>query len=127
MNTKDSIVKKCKEIESLLLEKNKAYGDAALMPSQIFSKCNATTGIRVRIDDKLKRIQSSGELGPSEDTLLDLAGYLILLLIAKDNENNNIQERIREGESSSPTYSECATAHTGGKICIDYNSCSCRG
>ena len=38
MNTKDKIKQKCKQIETLLLEKNKAYGDSALNPAGIFSK-----------------------------------------------------------------------------------------
>ena len=83
MNTSDKIKAKCKLMQDLLLSKNQAYGDAALLPSMIFSKCNPSTGIRVRIDDKIKRIQNSGELGVTEDTLLDLTGYLILLLKAR--------------------------------------------
>ena len=101
MNTRNKIKKRCKDLEDLLLMKNAKYGDAALEPLNIFSKAGAVAGIKVRIDDKLKRIQNAGLCDATEDTLQDLAGYLILLMIAKDNESHNIQKRIRQ-ESSTP-------------------------
>ena len=73
----------CNEIRSLLLAKNRKYGDSALNPSRIFSKADAIEQIRVRIDDKLSRIKNVGEASDDEDTLQDLIGYLILLEIAK--------------------------------------------
>ena len=101
MNTRSKIKAKCKRVEELLLQKNAKYGDASLEPVNIFSKCNSVTSIKARIDDKLKRIQTSGPVDDVEDTLLDLTGYLILLMIAKDNESHNIQERIRQDSSAS--------------------------
>jgi hypothetical protein len=86
MTTKDKISKKCDEIKSLLLSKNDAYGNAALEPIGIFSQLESGESIKVRIDDKLKRIQNVGINENTEDTVLDLAGYLILLMIAMDNE-----------------------------------------
>ena len=110
MNTRSKIKSKCKKIENLLLNKNARYGDAALEPLNVFSKCNAVTSIKARIDDKLKRIMNAGYIDDTEDTLQDLAGYLILLMIAKDNESNDIQRRIRQGEStSSPSISSTST------------------
>jgi hypothetical protein len=103
MNTRNKIKEKCKELEDLLLMKNARYGDAALDPLNIFSKANAVAGIKVRIDDKLKRIQNAGLVDATEDTLQDLAGYLILLMIAKDNESHDIQKRIRQDIPSSHT------------------------
>ena len=90
-----------------MLSKNKAYGNSALEPLNVFSPSNAVAGIKMRIDDKLKRIKNSGLVDATADTLQDLAGYLILLMIAKDNERNDIQERIRQGEPSrnNPTNS----------------------
>ena len=101
MNTRSKIKAKCKRVEDLLLQKNARYGGASLEPVNIFSKCNSVTSIKARIDDKLKRIQTSGPIDDTEDTLLDLTGYLILLMIAKDNESHNIQERIRQDSSAS--------------------------
>ena len=79
--------------------KNSKYGNSALEPLNVFSEANAVAGIKMRIDDKLKRIKNAGLVDATEDTLQDLAGYLILLMIAKDNASNDIQERIRQGES----------------------------
>ena len=66
------------EVIDLLLEKNKAYGDTANDPPQIFSKLSAKEGILARIDDKLSRIKQVGVNNQTEDTMLDLIGYLIL-------------------------------------------------
>lgn len=74
------------EITSLLLAKNAAYGDSALSPSNIFSKLNAVEAIKIRIDDKLKRIANKGITDQTEDTVSDLIGYLVLLKIALKEE-----------------------------------------
>ena len=78
--------------------KNSKYGNSALEPLNVFSEANAVAGIKMRIDDKLKRIKNAGLVDATEDTLQDLAGYLILLMIAKDNASNDIQERLRQGK-----------------------------
>ena len=83
-------------MEDLLLNKNARYGNSALEPLNVFSQANAVAGIKMRIDDKLKRIKNAGLCDATEDTLQDLAGYLILLMIAKDNESHDIQKRIRQ-------------------------------
>ena len=66
-------------ISNLLKEKNKAYGDTALNPTNIFSKLSATEAICARIDDKLARIGNKGINDETEDTVDDLIGYLLLL------------------------------------------------
>ena len=66
-------------ITNLLKEKNKAYGNTALNPTNIFSKLNATEAICARIDDKLARINNKGINDLTEDTVDDLIGYLLLL------------------------------------------------
>jgi len=68
-----------KQITDLLIKKNKAYGDTALNPTNIFSKLNSTEAICARIDDKLARIKNKGITDETEDTVDDLIGYLILL------------------------------------------------
>ena len=68
-----------KVISDLLKEKNKAYGDTALNPTNVFSKLNATEAICARIDDKLARIKNKGINDETEDTVDDLIGYLFLL------------------------------------------------
>jgi len=78
------ISSECREVERILLEKNRSYGNSALEPVRIFSKADATEQIRVRIDDKLSRLARGHAAG--EDVVLDLIGYLILLRIAKKRE-----------------------------------------
>ena len=90
-----------------MLQKNAKYGDSALQPLNVFSEAGAVAGIKVRIDDKLKRIKNAGLVDATEDTLQDLAGYLILLMIAKDNASNDIQERLRQDK---PTLHSTTTS-----------------
>ena len=111
MSTKNQIKQKCKELEDLLLMKNEKYGNSALEPLNVFSPANAVAGIKIRIDDKLKRIKNAGLVDATEDTLQDLAGYLILLMIARDNASNDIQGRLRQGESSPRTSSDSTTTN----------------
>ena len=68
-----------KAISDLLKEKNKAYGNTALNPTNIFSKLSASEAICARIDDKLARIKNKGIKDETEDTVDDLIGYLLLL------------------------------------------------
>lgn len=91
MSTKELIKAYTNQVHDLLVNKNEAYGDAALQPLKVFSNANAEWGIRMRIDDKLKRIQSVGLNDHTEDTLMDLVGYLILLMISRD-ERHDLQE-----------------------------------
>ena len=121
MNTKDKLIKKCNDLKDLLLQKNNAYGDSALNPVGIFSDLKATEAIKIRLDDKLKRIANVGLSDKTEDTLMDCAGYMILLMIAIDNESNDIQERIREGESSSHNIKNSVTTNSGGEVVFDYS------
>ena len=72
-----------KAITDLLKEKNKAYGNTALNPTNVFSKLDAGEAICARIDDKLARIKNRGINDETEDTVDDLIGYLILLKMSK--------------------------------------------
>ena len=76
--------KTVEKIVKLLKKKNKAYGDTALNPSNIFSKLNSTEAICARIDDKLARIQNKGINDKTEDTVDDLIGYLLLLKMSME-------------------------------------------
>ena len=120
MNTRNKIKSKCKSLEDLLLQKNARYGNSALEPLNVYSAANAVAGIKMRIDDKLKRIKNAGLCDATEDTLQDLAGYLILLMIAKDNESNDIQKRIRQESTSS--HSTTARAGEDPEWEVEYAS-----
>ena len=96
LNTSDMILNVGQEVIDLLLKKNKAYGDTANNPPQIFSKLSAKEGILARIDDKLSRIKKIGFDNPndSEDTLKDLIGYLMLLKVQIELEKQAVLQKI---------------------------------
>lgn len=85
-STQQLISQTCDSIRDLLLEKNRKYGDSALNPLRVFSKGSSLDQIKVRIDDKLSRIQNA-QGDEDEDPLIDLMGYLVLLKIAMQKEN----------------------------------------
>ena len=76
------IAEECDRIKSLLLEKNRKYGNAALNPIKIFSTSGPEEQINVRLDDKLNRIRNR-QNDEDEDVEWDLLGYLILKRVAK--------------------------------------------
>lgn len=80
---KDQVQDILNDVHTMLLDKNEKYGNSALDPKRIFSKAESTEQIRVRIDDKLSRIQNDHE-DEDEDAVMDLLGYLVLLRIAED-------------------------------------------
>ena len=84
-STAERITTKCNQIRDMLVEKNRQYGESATNPLRVFSKASRIEAIKVRIDDKLSRLQRGKD--DQEDTVLDLVGYLVLLLVARDMEN----------------------------------------
>ena len=93
MNTEKIIKEVITEVKDLLIEKNRAYGDSAINPSNIFSNGDALDSLGARIDDKLMRIKNTGITDETEDTLIDLIGYLVLYKVAM------IKEKVDEFES----------------------------
>jgi hypothetical protein len=80
------------QIERMLVEKNRKYGNSALEPLGVFSQLSAKEGLLVRIDDKLKRIKNGSLDKDDEDVVNDLIGYLVLLKIhAKDLPTINLK------------------------------------
>tara|TARA_R110002020_G_scaffold450153_1_gene663640 strand:- start:136 stop:402 length:267 start_codon:yes stop_codon:yes gene_type:complete len=80
--TKQKIIDMIADLEQLLISKNEQYGDSVMEPIGIFAKGNAEDLIRVRIDDKLSRlVRGNDNIEADEDVILDLIGYLVLLLI----------------------------------------------
>lgn len=93
METKEAIAKECGKLQSLLLAKNKEYGDSALNPTKIFSQLGVIDRIKVRIDDKLARVAEKSAKTIKEDTVLDLLGYLIFLRIVEEQEKEPAEEQ----------------------------------
>jgi hypothetical protein len=83
LQTETKIKELLSQLEDMLIQKNRAYGDSALEPVRVFSKSDTMEQLYVRIDDKLSRIERGHEY-PGDDTIFDLIGYLVLLLIAKE-------------------------------------------
>jgi hypothetical protein len=81
------ILMNCLGIAQMLIEKNIAYGDSALDPIRVFSKANPTEQLHVRIDDKLSRLMRGTDYIGDND-IDDLIGYLILLKVAKEKNDN---------------------------------------
>lgn len=77
--TADKITQVCDDVKQMLLDKNAAYGDSVSDPLRVFSKADKLEAIRVRIDDKLSRIQR-GTGYPGDNDVRDLVGYLLLYL-----------------------------------------------
>lgn len=84
---REAIAAECDAVKALLLMKNREYGNSAFDPIGIFSRADAVAQIEVRIDDKIKRIQTTREMTGTvtihEDTEQDLIGYLVLLRVAR--------------------------------------------
>lgn len=79
-----AIGRRCDAIKDLLIAKNRAYGNSATDPVRIFSRASADEQLRVRIDDKLSRLAKGQADAFGEDVVLDLIGYLVLLLVFRD-------------------------------------------
>ena len=85
------------EIQEMLIAKNIKYGNSAIEPLGVFSKLSPEEGIKIRIDDKLKRIKNGSLEKDDEDVVNDLIGYLVLLKIHAKKEDAII-EKMKRGE-----------------------------
>ena len=103
MNTEKLIKEVISQVKNLLIEKNRAYGDSAINPSNVFSNGDALDSLGARIDDKLMRIKNVGINDETEDTLIDLIGYLVLYKVALKKES---------GSNTVYLFNEGANAHT---------------
>lgn len=72
----------------MLKSKRKRYGP--LESLNIFSDLDVTEGLKIRMDDKLRRYKQTKE--DDEDTLLDFIGYAVLLYIELYVSRNPIRD-----------------------------------
>lgn len=85
-NTADRIIDITAELCNTLIAKNANYGDSAGQAPLFAPRLDPATAILVRMSDKVSRLRSlltkeQDKVGePLRDTLLDLAGYCLLLV-----------------------------------------------
>lgn len=94
MNFHQEVYQVLSEITEMLIAKNQKYGNSAIEPLGIFSELTPEEGLKVRIDDKLKRIKNGSLDKDDEDVINDLIGYLVLLKILhkKDRPNEALKK-----------------------------------
>jgi hypothetical protein len=79
----------CQKMADLLVEKNRAYGNSVGDPCGIFARrADPLLQMDVRIDDKINRLRKGSEY-PGDDTVWDLAGYLILRQIVAEQQKQD--------------------------------------
>jgi hypothetical protein len=88
------------ELRTMLIEKNRLYGDSALRPNPITSVASA---IKLRMLDKMRRIES-GQPDEDEDVWFDLLGYGVLLQIARHRAIADDVTRIMPAVVPPPTF-----------------------
>jgi len=98
----EQIKKKCDEIRDLLIEKNKSYGNAVFDKGVLFN-VDPMYAIQARINDKLNRIKNSNTY-LSDNDLMDVTGYLILLQVHMDQVDINIEKGLSQTESSEGSF-----------------------
>lgn len=83
----------CQNLAELLIAKNRDYGDSAFKSPPLAPCLSASAAILVRMGDKIERLETLARKLANddaiavasetvEDTIADLAGYCVLLLIA---------------------------------------------
>ena len=82
----DKIVEITEGVQDLLLYKNAQYGNIGSEPLNLFAKFMspdsvALNGIYQRLDDKLSRIKNCPDPKPRVNDVVDVMGYLNLLLV----------------------------------------------
>lgn len=94
MNFQDQVYSILSEITEMLIAKNQKYGNSAIEPLGIFSDLSPEEGLKVRIDDKLKRIKNGSLDKDDEDVINDLIGYLVILKMLHKDEKAKQKELI---------------------------------
>lgn len=91
-STQRSIAEVSVALAHLLLLKNQRYGDSALNPISVFAQdISPRQRMAVRMDDKVNRLKNGlgTNGGDGEHPGIDLAGYLVLDIIAEWEERHD--------------------------------------
>jgi len=97
MSDQELIKETMADVTDLLLRKNRDYGSSFRKPGIVSGAMDAKSKLLVRIDDKLERLANLLKNGtdgdvPDEsiiDTVTDLIGYFVLLLILLNEDRRN--------------------------------------
>ena len=121
MNFTEQVYQVLSEITEMLIAKNQKYGNSAIEPIGIFSDLDPEEGLKVRIDDKLKRIKNCSLDNDDEDVINDLIGYLVLLkILHKKDQSNEALKKGAEKKKQRELLAQIMTADQKDRLYDNY-------
>jgi hypothetical protein len=121
MNFTEQVYQVLSEITEMLIAKNQKYGNSAIEPLGIFSDLSPEEGLKVRIDDKLKRIKNGSLDKDDEDVINDLIGYLVLLkILHKKDQSNEALKKGAEKKKQRELLAQIMTADQKDRLYDNY-------
>ena len=79
----------CARLAKVLIKKNINYNNSVFSPINVFSDLNPMEAVKIRLDDKLKRIMARKTgVVDDEDAFFDLMGYLLCYQVIKTANRN---------------------------------------
>ena len=121
MNFHNEVYQVLSDITEMLIAKNQKYGNSAIEPLGIFSDLSPEEGLKVRIDDKLKRIKNGSIDKDDEDVINDLIGYLVLLkILHKKDQPNEALKKGAEKKKQRELLSQIMTADQKDRLYDNY-------
>ena len=121
MNFTEQVYQVLSEITEMLIAKNQKYGNSAIEPIGIFSDLAPEEGLKVRIDDKLKRIKNGSLDKDDEDVINDLIGYLVLLkILHKKDQSNEALKKGAEKKKQRELLAQIMTADQKDRLYDNY-------
>lgn len=91
-DTQQKLIDVLNGMKSLLLYKNRKYGDSAINPKKIFYKGDSTNSILIRLDDKIGRVMSNPDDKPRVNDVADIIGYCTLLLVSMNVTSEDLKQ-----------------------------------
>ena len=120
MNFQEEVYQVLSEITEMLIAKNQKYGNSAIEPLGIFSDLSPEEGLKVRIDDKLKRIKNGSLDRDDEDVVNDLIGYLVILkILQKEEKYKYDQKKAKQKELLNKIMTDEGRKWFYDDICLD--------
>ena len=121
MNFQQEVYQVLSEITEMLIAKNQKYGNSAIEPLGIFSDLSPEEGLKVRIDDKLKRIKNGSLDKDDEDVINDLIGYLVLLkILHRKDQPNEALKKAAEKKKQRELLAQIMTADQKDRLYDNY-------